>query len=125
MKFKIGDKVRILDGADIEDYAGGWVDDMYHYIGKIYTVRFADEFGVRLENSDYRWDERGLELVEAAEQPKEDEPKVEVKARESKEHFMMVATEVTHDFDDVLHKEPTLILLLAMYTSKLAHKLFD
>lgn len=126
MKFKIGDKVRILNGENIEDYAGGWVGDMANYVGNIYTVvRFVDERGVRLENADYTWDERGLELVEAAEQPKEDEPKVEAKVKESKEHFMVVAAEVTHEFDDFLKMEPALLLLLGMFSVKLAEALFD
>ena len=27
-KFKVGDKVRILDGSNIENYAGGWTKKM-------------------------------------------------------------------------------------------------
>lgn len=136
MKFKIGDKVRILDGSKIENYECGWDDVMAKYIGRTATIERPGNFlsanaeGYRLKEIPYTWDERGLELVEEAEQPnddepKADEPKVEVKSKESKEHFMKVAAEVTHEFDDLLHKAPELVLLLAMYSSKLAHKLFD
>ena len=43
MKFKVGDKVRVLDGSEIEHYAGGWVPGMRKYIGKVGTVRRAAE----------------------------------------------------------------------------------
>ena len=67
-KFKVGDKVRILDGSKIEFYCGGWVDYMKKYIGKTATISSVESYigfptGYRLEEYDYKWDERGLELV--------------------------------------------------------------
>lgn len=72
-KFKIGDKVRILDGSNIPDYRGGFTYSMRDYIGKTATIEKYDDWrdkkGYRLEEFDYAWDERGLELVE--EKPEE------------------------------------------------------
>jgi len=72
MKFKLGDKVRVLDGSSIKDYSGGWNGYMTKFVGNVYTIR------KRYENSDgtrfayqisddvggHLFDERGLELVE-------------------------------------------------------------
>ncbi len=88
-KFKVGDKVRILDGSKIEDYARGWVDkdspsvlvakmlclcndegiakySMKTYVGKIGTIESAEilrdgRISYRLKEYDFCWDERGLE----------------------------------------------------------------
>lgn len=43
MKFEVGDKVRVLDGSEIEHYAGGWSLGMKRYVGKVGTVRRAAE----------------------------------------------------------------------------------
>ena len=138
MKFKIGDKVRILDGSKIEDYAADWVDGMNEFVGEVSTVRHVAEYYGKpyciLECDapvHFKWDERGLELVETADQPKEDKPKedkpkVEVNPRANKEHFMEVAAEITHDkFTGIIAKNPELVLLLAMFSSELANALFD
>ena len=71
-KFKIGDKVRILDGSKVEDYTGGFPSDMATLVGKIATVRGVEPWpggriayllgGVK-DVGGYCWDERGLELV--------------------------------------------------------------
>lgn len=67
-KFKVGDKVRILDGASIEKYTGGWVGaPMKKHVGKVATIRKAvscsdDRIGYGLKEIDFVWDERGLEL---------------------------------------------------------------
>lgn len=37
-KFKVGDKVRILDGSKIKDYTGGWCDSLKLYTGHNSTV---------------------------------------------------------------------------------------
>lgn len=38
-QFEVGDMIKILDGKDIEDYAGGWYPEhMNHLIGKIYKI---------------------------------------------------------------------------------------
>ena len=64
-KFKVGDKVRILDGSKIENYAGGWTTKMGRYVGDVYKVANVvhDSSGSSyiLEGVSYVWDERGLE----------------------------------------------------------------
>lgn len=67
-KFKVGDKVRILDGSKIENYAGGWTTKMGRYIGEVYKVAnvvrcSSGSIMYRLEGVSYGWDERGLERV--------------------------------------------------------------
>lgn len=37
-KFKIGDRVKILDGSNIDGYTGGWCASMFEYCGEIATV---------------------------------------------------------------------------------------
>ena len=68
MKFKKGDRVRILNGSKINDYAGCWVGDMKKYVGKIATVERGETFALKTKYfltdcGGYCWDERGLELV--------------------------------------------------------------
>lgn len=70
-RFKVGDKVRILDGSKIEDYVGGWYGTMKKYIDKVFTVDSVHPWwGINrtpayaLEGSDFIWDERGLERVD-------------------------------------------------------------
>ena len=70
-KFKVGDKVRILDGSDIPYYRGGYCSTMKQEVGKIYEIREIDNTahfgelvkGYRLKGSTFVWDERGLEKV--------------------------------------------------------------
>lgn len=71
-KFKIGDKVRILNGSEIDDYTGGFPSDMARLVGKVATVRSVEPWpGGRIAYllegpknvGGYSWDERGLELV--------------------------------------------------------------
>lgn len=71
-KFKVGDKVRILDGSRIPDYCGSWTDEMAKHIGEVHEVESIKDWiwgrvgiflcgdGVR----DYKWDERGLERAD-------------------------------------------------------------
>lgn len=70
-KFKIGDKVRILDGSKTSSYTGGWNStSMGALVGNVYTVENinADSYygrvSYRLKDNPFTWDERGLELVE-------------------------------------------------------------
>lgn len=69
-KFNIGDRVRILDGSNIDHYCGGWVNSMEKYIGSIYVIREVHEFstgsnGYYLEDTGgFIYDERGLERVD-------------------------------------------------------------
>lgn len=67
-KFKVGDKVRILDGSHIDDYRGCWVDSMSNYVGQVKTIKKVGPTwrGVAdydLEGIPFTWDERGLELT--------------------------------------------------------------
>ena len=65
-KFKVGDKVRILDGSKINNYEGGWITKMGRYVGEIHEISnveylSSDSTRYRLEDIAYVWDERGLE----------------------------------------------------------------
>ena len=67
-KFKVGDKVRILDGSKIENYAGGWTPKMGRYVGEVYKVAnvahynsLSNMYEYELDGVGYVWDERGLE----------------------------------------------------------------
>lgn len=66
-KFKVGDIVKVLDGKNIEDYAGGWAVEMGEFVGKVGKVVSLNSYfcrGVRLDlDCGYLFDERGLELV--------------------------------------------------------------
>lgn len=64
-KFKVGDRVRVLDGSKIKDYAGGWVrGGMEKYVGNVYAVtKVLPDGGYRLNGLLLRFDERGLEHV--------------------------------------------------------------
>ena len=65
-KFKVGDKVRILDGSKIKNYRGSFADGMKHYIGETATISGVSErepIGYYLKGYSYIWDERGLELA--------------------------------------------------------------
>lgn len=70
-KFKIGDKVRILDGKNIRSYTGTWVGSMELHIGEIRKIDFITvqdgKYGYGLLGNVFTWDERGLELVESGE----------------------------------------------------------
>lgn len=68
-KFKIGDKVIVLDGSNIKNYTGGWCQYMNKYVGKVYTITGLYEYesgrkAYGVENSFLMFDERGLKLVE-------------------------------------------------------------
>lgn len=69
-KYKVGDKVRILDGSNIEGYVGDWVSDgMEEYVGRILTISHIvrnDIYGVayKMQETYFAFDERGLELAE-------------------------------------------------------------
>ncbi len=63
-KFKVGDRVRVLDGSKIECYAGSWVPDMQEYVGNVYTIAKIHPSGsYRLKDIPFVYDERGLERV--------------------------------------------------------------
>ena len=63
MKFKVGDKVKILDGENIPNYVQGW--NMPEYVGDVVTIKerilYPDNYiGYRVEENLYIFDERGL-----------------------------------------------------------------
>ena len=68
-KFKKGDKVRILDGSNIRNYAGGWVSDMNEHVGRVATIESVDanylngRVGYDVQECIFTFDERGLTLV--------------------------------------------------------------
>ena len=62
--FKEGEYVRVKYNLhEIEDFAGGYVDEMKAYSGKVYRIKRAYEgHGYLLEDTrPYIWDERALE----------------------------------------------------------------
>lgn len=63
-RLREGDKVRILDGSNIPDYAGGWIEVMKSYIGEIHEIIRWTGRGFKLDGSLLTWDERGLELID-------------------------------------------------------------
>lgn len=66
-KFNIGDKVKILDGSDINDYRGHWTPRMNRLVGRIVTIdeiRINDYgIGYLTKEIPYTFDERGLVLI--------------------------------------------------------------
>lgn len=63
-KFKVGDRVRVLDGSKIEGYEGSWVPDMKEYVGNVYTIaRMHPSGSYCLKGIPFIYDERGLERV--------------------------------------------------------------
>lgn len=70
-KFKVGDRVRVLDGANIPTYTGGWFpEDMKKLIGNVYTItNLRTDFNYPAymikDISFFILDERGLELAES------------------------------------------------------------
>lgn len=64
-KFKIGDKVIILDGSNIPNYTHSWVEAMGIHIGEVVTVSYVgmmsgNRFYYNFEEIGCSWDERGL-----------------------------------------------------------------
>lgn len=76
-KFNIGDKVKILDGSQINGYIGAWTPMMNIVVGEIATIdqiRITDKgVGYLTEEISFIFDERGLELTDN-EDDKETEP---------------------------------------------------
>jgi len=70
-KYNVGDKVRILDGSKILDYTAGWTKGMNSLVGEVRKITGRTAYDERphyfLDGPDalgYKWDERGLKLVE-------------------------------------------------------------
>lgn len=68
-KYKIGDKVIVIDGSDIDDYTGGFVNNMEEWVGRVVTIEdFTDDWGdgkigYSVEECEWIFDERGLKDV--------------------------------------------------------------
>lgn len=68
-KFKVGDKVRVLDGSNIKNYTANWcAGAMNKYVGKVYEVAAIyaqyekNKVAYELKGCGwYKFDERGLE----------------------------------------------------------------
>lgn len=67
-KFKVGDRVRILDGSKIENYTGKWTPLMCLHIDKIVTIGDCFEMNglpaYHVKEIGYSWDERGLVSID-------------------------------------------------------------
>lgn len=67
-KFNIGDKVKILDGSQINGYIGAWTPMMNIAVGEIATIdqiRITNKgVGYLTEEIPFIFDERGLELTD-------------------------------------------------------------
>ena len=68
-KFKVGDKVVVFkSGSDVIGFAGGWIRDMEHMVGKEFTIKSIQyketlsgcRIGYRFVEDSYLWDERIL-----------------------------------------------------------------
>ena len=71
-KFKVGDKVRIMDGSKIENYTGNWavgIAGMNEHIGEEHTIKSVSSnkdgmiYYILSDVPPFIWDERGLEEV--------------------------------------------------------------
>lgn len=67
-KFKVGDKVEILDGSKIKNYTGNFTLPMKKYIGKTMEIaeintHYEGRTAYCMTETGYVWDERGLKLV--------------------------------------------------------------
>lgn len=66
-KFKVGDKVRVLDGSKIKNYTGTWcAPAMEKYVGQVCEIsdvfeHYIGKTAYNLKGISYAWDERGLE----------------------------------------------------------------
>lgn len=59
-KFKVGDRVRILDGRENPNDHISWVDEMDEYIGTVHTVERVFSYSYGLSNTAYRFAEEWL-----------------------------------------------------------------
>lgn len=66
MKFKVGDRVKVIRKVTQENgWGNSWCPDMDYYIGKIYTIKTIDQYGVLLGDKwNYGFPFGSLELVE-------------------------------------------------------------
>ena len=70
-RFKIGDRVRVLDGSHISNYTGNWNTGMQRFVGNTYTIAqvcnsYPERTAYYLEGHPYVFDERGIEPAPAS-----------------------------------------------------------
>ena len=133
-RFVKGDLVRIKsDLHTIEDFAGGYVDDMKEYEGRIYKVKNILVYGYELENCAYVWDERALEYPNNIKEDKVDKIKnvsfdeVKLTRKELRDTITEVAMEfITNPPEELKDdKSPFLLALLTpIIGDMVADKLF-
>ena len=85
-KFKVGDLVEVLDGSDIERYAGGWVSDMEKFIGRQMRVTASGVYAnyteyCMLEDDWHMYDVRGLKDASERTQDMPEIPKMSAAQR--------------------------------------------
>lgn len=105
-KFKAGDRVRILDGSKIKNYAGGWIPKMGRYVGEIHEISnvehlSSDSTNYRLEDIAYVWDERGLKRYgnETIVIYRKDDEVIALDKRTGKKAIAKCSPEDTFDFN--------------------------
>ena len=105
-KFKVGDKVRILDGSKIKNYAGGWTSKMGRYVGEVYKVANVVHFPSGsimyiFKGVTYGWDERGLDLCgnETIVIYRKDNEVIALDKRTGKKAIAKCSSEDTFDFN--------------------------
>ena len=64
-KYKVGEKVRVLDGSEAQHYVPGWIEPMNPYVGKILEVRsrvsdFASPVYKLVDGGGWSYDEKYL-----------------------------------------------------------------
>lgn len=67
MKFKVGDRVKIVRKVEYQDgWNDCWLEKMDSYVDDnlVYTILSLDYFGIKLKERDYYWPSDALELVE-------------------------------------------------------------
>ena len=70
-RFKIGDRVRVLDGSHISNYTGNWNTGMQRFVGNTYTIAqvcnsYPERTAYYREGHPYVFDERGIEPAPAS-----------------------------------------------------------
>ena len=63
MDFKVGDKVRVLDGSGCNDYNCGWVDEMDETVGAVGKITWILHGRCEIEGLFWTYDTRYIELV--------------------------------------------------------------
>ena len=106
-KFKVGDKVRILDGSKIKNYVGGWYKFMEGYVDTITTISSvyrtrSGKIGYRCRDAwGYIFDGRGLERCENETIViyKKDNEVIALDKRKGKKAIAKCSPEDTFDFN--------------------------